>query len=279
MEIIYIGKEVKRLLNESIPGYKPVIGGNASTENEKINKKSNKDSIKNTQIKKPKEESKPIIGVNGQSTDLGNNKNMLDLQFDYDPGKEYKDRVKKQVTGEDSEFGNKPDGIADNKVNKAFYDAAKKATNGFVDKKQELNNSGLTGKNMPVNKKQTPFKENSESRMKKLNFKNTQFLSEKHMFSLIPEDYKKDGNKFIMKDRLNEEYFIEWVIDAKTNISEGSIMKHENKHKLQEDFNRIKALYDYKSKEHSGRLTNEDRIFENNQISKSIKKLKEVSDN
>jgi hypothetical protein len=279
MEVIYSGKEVKRLLNESIPGYKPVIGGNASSENEKINRKSNKDSIKNTQIAKPKEESKPVVGNKGQSTDIGNNKNMLDLEFDYDPGQEYKDRVKKQVTGEDSKFGNEPDGIADNKGNKAFYDAAKKASATFVKNRKDLENSGLTGKFLPVGKKQTPFKEGSETKTKRLNFKNTQFLSEKHVFSLIPEDYKKNGNKFIMRDRLNEEYLIEWKIDEKTNISEGIIVNHENKHKIQEEFDRIKKLYEYKSKDHAGNLTNEDRKSEEDQISKGIKKLKEISDN
>lgn len=279
MEIIYSGKEVKRLLNESITGYKPVIGGNASAENEKINKKANKDSIKNTTIDISKEESNPIIDREGQSTDLGNNKNMLDLQFDNDPGDAYKDRVKKQVTGEDSEFGNKPDGYSHNNVNKAFYDAAKKATMGVTKKRKELENSGLTGKYLPVDKKDTPFKENSDLKIKKLYFKNTQFLSEKHMFSLIPEDYKKDGNNFIMKDKMNEEYFIKWGVNEKTRISEGIISKHENKHKTEEEFNRIKGLYSYQSKEHSGNLTNEQRKNEDDKLFNGIKKMKEVSDN
>jgi len=279
MEVIYSGKEVKRLLIESIPGYKPVIGGNASSENEKINKQATQDIIKKANAGTPKQESKPVIGSNGQSTDLGNNKNMLDLEFDNDPGKEYKDMVKKQVTGEDSKFGNAPDGSADNKGNKAFYDAAKKASNGFTSKRKELENSGLTGKFLPVPEKQTPFKEDSESKIKKLKFKNTQFLSERHVFSLIPEDYKKDGNKFIMKDKQNDEYLIEWKIDEKTKISEGIVVNHENKEKLKEEFDRIKKLYEYNSRDHSGDMTRDSRREEENQISKTIKKLKEVSDN
>lgn len=276
MEIIYSGKEVKRLLNENIPGYKPVIGGNASTENEKINKKSNKESIKKTKLVKIKDEFKPKKSEN-QSTDLGNNKNMLDLQFDADPGKEFKDRVKKQVTGEDSIFGNKPDGDSTNKVNKAFYNAAKDATKNTTKKRQDLENSGLNGKNIPVDKKNTSFNENVKT--KRLNFKNTQFLSEKHMFSLIPEDYKKDGIKFMMKDRCGNEYLIEWKLDKETNLSEGVILLHENKQKVKNEFDRIKKLYEYKSKEQMGNLTNKDRQLEESKISIGIKKLKEISDN
>src|ERR1035441_8687769 len=282
MEVIYSGKEVKRLLNESIPGYKPVIGGNASTENGKINKQATDEIIKNTTTSKPKQESKPVVGKNGQSTDFGNNKSMLDIEFDYDPGQEYKDRVKQQVTGENSKFGNSPSENTNNEGNKAFYDASKKAIDDIVKKRQELEDSGLAGRFMPVGKKQTSFnaakgvsskRENSlkeilDIKIKKLKFKNTQFLSERHMFSLIPEDYKKDNNKFIMKDKKNDEYLIEWKIDEKTKISEGIVINHENKEKIQEEFDRIKKLYEYNSKDHSGSMTNESRKNEDNQISK-----------
>jgi len=279
MELIYSGQEVKRLLKENIPGYKPVIGGNASAENEKINKKANKDSINNTKLSKPKEDSKPVIGVGKQSTDIGNNKNMLDIQFDQDPGKEFKDRVKKQVTGEDSEFGNKPDGHATNNVNKAFYDAAKKASSEFSNARNKLSNSGLTGKNLPVDKKNTPFNEDANKKIKKLSFKNTQFINEAHMLSLIPDDYKKNDNKFIMRDRVNEEYLIEWKINETTNTSNPTISKQQSKQKIQEEFDKIKSLYEYKSREQMGTLTNQGRVAENNKVSNSIKIIRDLSDN
>ena len=277
MDIIYSGKEVKKYLTESIPGYKPVIMGDSSEKNKKINKDSNKKSLSDTKLDKPKEEFKPVV-PNGQSTDLGNNKNMLDLQFDYDPGKEYKDRVKKQVTGEDSTFGNNADDDSI-KDNKAFYKAAKNASKGFADNKQKLQNSGIVGRKIPMDKKETPFTENS-NKFKKLNFKNTKFLSEKHMFSLIPEDYKKDGNSFIMKDVNNDEYLVEWKIDSNTNISEGLVVQHENKVKLQEEFERIKNLYNYNSSNHNVKISNASKVNEDyDVIAENIKKLKIVSDN
>lgn len=275
MEIIYSGKEVKRLLNESIPNYKPVIGGNSAEESKKINVKSNKDSLSSVKTGKIGNETKPKIGIGKQSSDIGNNKNMLDVRFDEEPSKEYKERVKKQVTGEDSEFGNKVDKTTDSGSNSMFYKAAKKAASDYVDKKQKLSNSGINGKNLPVEKKTTPFNEN---KTKRLNFKKTRFLSERHMFSLIPEEYKNNGNTFIMKDSIGEEYLIEWRNDAKTGLSEGIILKRENKGKIVEEFDRIKQLYNYSSKKEIGQLNNNQRLNEEKNVSKYITKLNKIND-
>lgn len=275
MDIIYKGNEFKRLLTESIPGYKPVIGGNADSENEKINKKANKDSMKNVQMNKPKEESKPVAYTKNQSTDIGNNKNMLDLVFDNEPDEQWKKNVKKQVTGENSELGNGSEDSENIKGNKAFYNAAKKALKDYTDNRKKLEDSGLSGKNLPVDKKNSAF-ESVNHKTKELFFKNTKFLSESHMFSLIPEDYKKEDNCFIMKDKYGEEYLIEWKI--KDSISEGVITNHSNKGKLNEEFDRIKKLYAYNSGDHAGNLTSKNRVLENEEVSKNIKKLREVSD-
>ena len=72
---------------------------------------------------------------------------------------EFKEKVKQEVTGENSKSGNSPEEATPNEVNKAFYDAAKKATNQVIDKRQELENSGLAGKFMPVGKKSSVYKE------------------------------------------------------------------------------------------------------------------------
>lgn len=268
-EKIYSGAEFKRLLKEGIPGYKPVIGGNAESKNKKINKEANRESIKNTKLKNTKEESKPVIGRNGQSTDLGNNKNMLDLQYVDEPSKEWKDRVKQQVTGEDSNQGNSPTEDSAIEGNKQFYKDAKSASKGVIDNDHIAKTSGLVSKNLDIPKKPTAFK---ESRFKRLNFRNTIFLSENHMRSLIPNDYKKDGNKFIMKDKESNEYFIEW--NLKGNISEGIILKYENKKKINEEFDKIKHLYSYKSKDHTS-YTKQD---ENSLVEENLNKLRKVSE-
>lgn len=268
-EKIYSGTEFKRLLREGIPGYKPIIGGNAESENKKINKDSNKESLKRTKLKNTKEEGDPVIGRNGQSTDLGNNKNMLDLQYVDEPSKEWKDRVKQQVTGEDSNQGNSPTEDSAIEGNKQFYKDAQNASKDISDRDHIAKTTGLVSKNLDIPKKPTAF---NEGRFKRLNFRNTLFLSENHMRSLIPNDYKKDGNKFIMKDKESNEYFIEW--NLKGNISEGIILKYENKNKINEEFNKIKHLYSYKSKDHTSYIKQD----ENSLVEENLNKVRKVSD-
>ena len=48
-----------------------------------------------------------------------------------------------------------------------------------------------------------------------LNFKNTTFLNESHMISRIPDEYKVEGKKFIMEDKNNTEYLVEWSEEPK----------------------------------------------------------------
>ena len=91
------------------------------------------------------------------------------------------------------------------------------------------------------------------------------------MFSLIPEDYKKENKSFVMKDKYDEEYLIEWKI--KDSISEGIIVNHFNKGKINEEFERIKKLYAYNSGDHAGNLTSKSRMLEDKEVSKNIKKL------
>ena len=94
------------------------------------------------------------------------------------------------------------------------------------------------------------------------------------MFSLIPEDYKKDGSKFIMKDKAQNEYLIEWKVDGL--INKGVVKAYENKIKLAEEFNRIKSLYNYKSEEHLGTPTNEQRKIEESKIQSNLDKIREM---
>lgn len=270
MEVIYSGQEVKRLLRESIPGYKPVMGDGISSKNIELNKKSNKDSLKSTKQTIKGDETKPVI--HSQSNrELDDNKTMLDLEYTNNPTKDWRTRVKKQVTGEDSIQGNKPDEGSDNTGSKEFYDNAKKASGKFIDNKQKTKEVGLS-KDIKTPKKETAFE--NTNKQKRLNFKSTKFLGENHIFSLIPEDYKKNGNLFIMKDKNHDEYLIEWKIEE--NKSEGVVVKHENKKKLQEDFDRIKSLYTYKSEDYNNKLKNSDRLFENEIVKKNVVKLKNI---
>ena len=276
MEIKYSGKELKQMISESIPGYKPVIGVGITSDNKKNNSDSNKASVKkvtDSTKSSSKDETKPVK-FNVDNTDLGNNKNMLDLEFAHDPGKKWKDNVKKQVTGKDSEFGNKPDEGSDEGSNEEFYKNSKIASKDFVDKEHKLKTTGLVSKFIDLPKKPTAFESIDQKKIKRLNFKNTQFLGEHHMFTLIPEDYKKDGNLFIMKDKLHDEYLVEWT--KSDELSEGTIKGHENKIKLVEEFARIKDLYSYKSKDG---LSNSIKNQEESIVRENVEKVRGLVNN
>lgn len=270
---VYSGAEIKKMLSESSLGYKPVIGAGVSSENKKINNDSNKESIKKTELKFNEGE-EPTIGRTDQSSDLGNNKNMLDLEFSTEPSKEWRDRVKQQVTGEDSKMGNSPTDASPNDGNKEFYKNAKDASKKATDTQHLAKTSGITTNHMNIPKRKSVFGEGKN--YKRLNFKNTIFLDEKHMLSYIPEEFKKDGNKFIMEDKNSNEYFIEWV--ARDMKYEGRVVDYRNDKKLTEEFNRVKHLYSYNPQSFIAKPTKQEILDESNSIENNLNKIRNKID-
>ena len=276
METILTGKQLREMIGEGISEFKPVIGPGVTASNKKSNVESNKKTLEYTGATTKKnigDESKPVK-FNDIKGEINNNKTNLDLEYPSDPGKEWKERIKKGVEG-DSTMGNnadKDDAATSAKGNEEFFSASDKSSKEKTDKEHILKTSGLVSKNIPLPKKSTAFENVDLIKTKRLNFKNTQFLGESHMLSLIPEDYKKDKCNFIMKDKDQNEYLIEWKINGL--INKAVIKGYENKIKLAEEFNRIKKLYNYDSKDQFGTPTNEQRKQEDNQIQKGIEKMR-----
>jgi len=276
MGTILTGNQLREMLGEGISEFKPVLGPGVTEKNKKSNVESNKKTLEYTGATTKKnigDESKPVK-FNDIKGEINNNKTNLDLEFPSDPGDKWKERIKKGVEG-DSTMGNntdKDDAATSDKGNKEFFKTSDKSSEEKTDKEHELKTTGLVSKFIDLPKKSTAFESVDLTKTKRLNFKNTQFLGEKHMLSLIPEDYKKDKCSFIMKDKDQNEYLIEWKINGLMN--EAVIKGYENKIKLVEEFNRIKKLYNYNSKEQLGTPTNEQRTQENNQIQKGIEKMR-----
>ena len=61
------------------------------------------------------------------------------------------------------------------------------------------------------------------------------------MKKLIPENYKTDGNTFLMTDG-NQVYKVRW--DG--SLKEGTILGYKNKSQINEDLDKMKKLYNYK---------------------------------
>jgi hypothetical protein len=101
-----------------------------------------------------------------------------------------------------------------------------------------------------------------ENKISTLKFKNTVFLTEQHMMQRIPDTFKVEGKKFIMKDKVNNEYLIEWSEEPKVLCTS----------KVNEQTNRIKELFAYKS--NVKQSTSQTRLAEDTKLNDMLGKAR-----
>ena len=108
-------------------------------------------------------------------------------------------------------------------------------------------------------------------KIKMLSFKNTKFISEGHMMTMIPDEFKVEGKRFIMRDGSDNEYLVEW-----TN-KEPNVTKKLNMTLVNEQKERIKQLWGYKSPE-AKTSASSFRVQENKEFSDMVKKARKLMD-
>lgn len=254
--------DVRRVIKESSSEFKAKVGKNVEMDNKKNNDKSYKDS--EAKVKKfdggLKDEAKD--NEIDRSQDL--NCTMLDFKPSMEPSKEYKSRVKAQAKGynsvEDEKRGSKEkDGKFDD--NARIYNAMKKNSEVRNAEKQEMAHSGIAGSGTEKKEIITVY-ESKALKPKRLNFKKTVFINEKQMLSRIPEEYKVHGQVIYMKDKNENEYIVECVKNDKAGFVETNIINFNNEKVLNEQVNRMNALFDYNTKDvFSTKTKNEEREF------------------
>jgi hypothetical protein len=89
------------------------------------------------------------------------------------------------------------------------------------------------------------------------------------MLSKIPDELKVEGKKFIMRDTADNEYLVEWT------AKEPNITKKVNMTLVNEQKDRIKQLWGYKSAEAS-RTTASFRIQEGNEFKDMVDKARKL---
>lgn len=190
------------------------------------------------------------------------NKTTLDYDYAYEPSDEYKGRVKSQVHGYTSTSAEKNSTkddfkkVGDFEGNKNFYDNRSKIRSKGAEEKQNYKHAGLKAHNLP---KET-YKDNTlftESRkMKRLHFKNTTFLNEEQMLNRIPDDYKVDGNKFLMKDSKGNEYLVECKKDSLCeSYIHTNVLGHRcGKQVVNEALEKFNHLCGYKSSDYNTKV-------------------------
>lgn len=269
MEVTLKVGDIRALVKESSNEFKAKLGDGVESGNKTNNGKAYKDAKKRAKDydggladevleKKPKFEK------------VDDNKTMLDLN-PAGATKEYKDRVKAQVKGYTSvaEMNNGIEKAGDFSDGDNIY-------NGLKDKHEEddknridFESSGLQAREWDKKtfERDHMFENNG---MKTIRFKKTTFLTEGHMISRIPDEFKSEGSKFIMEDKTGNKYQIEWS-DNRANI-----VGHSNPNGMNESINRMKELMGYKST--NTQTDNATRVNENYDGVKSmIDRMRELS--
>jgi hypothetical protein len=168
---------------------------------------------------------------------------MSSLEYESE-GSEVEKKFQKRVddlndTSEyDKTFGTK-DGFGETDKPDDTYKKMKKASAEYnkYEREYELPN--------PLRVKQakqikSESKNNKKKKMKRLNFKN-KFNTEYEMLQLIPENYKTDGNIFLMSDS-NQTYKVRWD----ETLKEGTVLNYRNNKMINENTDKMKKLYNYK---------------------------------
>lgn len=255
-----IGELRKILMEASQNEFKPVMGKNVEKDNKKINDDAYQEMTKSTKTYDGGQKNKS--GKKVQSP-IDDNRGMQDLEYDQ-INNAYKDRVKSQLKGyvsSDAEKKHKDDQYGNAEFNEI---------DGLEDKTKELKKAKVNSKTIGLTSKELDKKEFEnltsnvfeDKKMPRLKFKNTVFVTEEHMLSKVPDDFKIEGKKFIMKDKNENEYLVEWSENPKSI----------NKTKINEQNNRIQELFSYKSM--SSKTTCKSRINEDKKISDMLDKAR-----
>lgn len=277
MEQVLTVKAIKGLIKESQQEFKAKIGNGVESGNKANNGKAYSDA---------KKRAKDFDG--GLSDEVGEKKAEYKKEdfnktlMDYTPDNvtpEYKKRVKKEFVNGDKE-------------NEKIYKELKKSGEEQQKNEKELKKSGLQAREWPdevfdkdnmyesrdgfdmrkmlnsLNEK-TTRKQFNESHVKTVLFKKTEFLNEAHMISRIPDDFKKNGTSFKMKDKNGSEYLVEW------DNNKANIIEHVNKKGMDESISRMKELFDYRP---SDTKTNySDRLNENDdKFQETLNKMRKI---
>jgi hypothetical protein len=263
MERSYTVSELKSLIREASSNeFKAKLGPEVKSKNKEINDKAYKDAESISKEHYGKELEAPEI-AKYQKRDW--NKTTLDADFDFEPDKKWKEEQKAHAEGYSSvdEKENNIEKTGDRKGNEDFYKASKETDDKIKTNKEIINSTGIKSNamyNRPGGKEY--FKREgayvNENKVKTVFFKKTTFLTEAHMISRIPDEFKNEGCTFKMKDKTGNEYLVEWS-DNRPNI-----IGHEDNVRFNESLERMKNLFNYNSGDYYKNTTGSERLNESN---------------
>ena len=113
---------------------------------------------------------------------------------------------------------------------------------------------------------------NESRQIKRLKFKNTIFLSESHLLSKVPEDYRVDENRFYMQDKTGTDYLIECKADPFGYVHM-EITNKFNKQSINEELEKMKRLAGYRYSDDNKKVDNKNIETMSESISSFREKL------
>lgn len=262
-------RDIRQSILESKNEFKPKFGDGVESENKKNNEKTYKDTKKETGAKE--------VEVKHDLDDkLDGNKTTLDYELDNNPGDDYRKRVHAQAKGYTSTLEKNNDIEKVGEFDDSFYKSAKKAREEMSGNKKELKKSGVQARELSDKwfDKEDMYENKN---LKTVRFKKTAFLTEEHMISKIPDEMKTEGNVFKMTDKNENTYIVEWKKDIYKNNSNAVILEHINNKAVNEELDKMKALYGYKHSTNYSKTTGEERINESNDaFASTLEKMRKI---
>lgn len=262
MERLYRIGDLRGKIKESSQEFKPVMGDNVEKDNANINAEAYKEMSKATKNYDGGARNESKKKVTYPDSD---NRGMQDLEYD-SINDAFKERVQSQMKGyvsADAEKKHKNDDFGN-----AEFDTIEK----MDDHHNRLQKGKLSAKKIGLTSREIDGKEFDnltqnvfeDKKLYQIKFKNTVFITENHMLSKVPDDFKVEGRRFIMKDKNNNEYIVEWGKNPKVSA----------KTKINEQKNRIHELFNYKRSESN--TTSHVRLSEDAKINDMLDKTRRL---
>jgi len=260
-------RKVIREANETKNEFKPVYGKDVVSKNKMINTDAYKEIEKATKnydggVKNSKKDVSAVTPAN--------NRGMSDLEYD-SISKPFKDKVKSQLKGYTSKEAeelhkNDPFGNATFNDNEDILKHAREAKKEHDKTKTD----GLVGSKYKKETEELRSTIGESKKISRIKFKRTEFLSEGHMLSKIPDEYKVKNRRFIMEDSCDNRYIIEW------NDEKPIVEKCLNERLVNEEINKIKSLYNYHSSDYYVKTTPISRVNEGNEFSNMLDRARQL---
>lgn len=248
--------DLREKLRESASEFKPKFGDGVESTEKAQNKKAYQDMKKETDdynkgIKSP--------GGDNTSQTIQNqiSMGMSDIQYDTDPGEKFDANAKAGYEGYTSDLdkkNHKDDDLGNASRNPKL---AKALVNKAKETKKQKDAYSDSGKITDFPDKHLHDSVVESKKTSVLKFKHVQFISESHMLSHVPDEYKVEGKKFYMQDCRGNRYLVEWH-------NEPGVEKQLNEDVVNNEMNRIKELFNYNGK--NSKTTNSVRMNENKSV-------------